>query len=774
MRHFKKVFAVLFLLACASTNAAFSSYVISKGEVFNTGVNPTSDNSGKNKVEFEDADGNLLKVLYVEDDYNLSLKDAPYFVDSENNPVKWTSGNIVLNSFDDSVDSDMVFTPSTFTSDEIFFSSISNTNGEVELDNYVISSTISLPYDSSGNTSVDVSSGNQNKLVNGDETIGLDNNTRWMSLKLNNDVILTSTINIGGHTGFWGSNSGWCQLNWQGFIIGNYSSLDLNGHDLIVTDGAVIDSYGLITDSSSSKAGNLVLGSGSTLYTDFVVEDHYRENSMPGSYINNGSVFSMYRCPYWQCNTIIYDGAEVLGKIRIYFCNVVLNKLYLKGDIYLIGSGQTSKEWDDLWSSNKNPWIQVKSKVTNSSHVVAIRKYQSTEQNSNLFFDKFTYQFYNSSITLNNLMMTLYINAVIIKINFEFNFDKCQLFVPPYFHYELYNSTLNLTQKVNFMPGSYLKVDSSSVINLVCQPVKTMDAVDNPKTSKQEYQPVGSLSFMFNRFSGDKNICDTRKGDGDSNDGFGEEIFYNKENWNSFWNKLPNAYCDLYGKIQFTNNADVQYHSFELGGTINLFNYSDFKSTIEAARASSKIRLYSASFTDGPNMSFYTSGLSIKTSYRLNVSGYYILPLVSHGLVVGDLVNNNYDKISYDGYRYDYLNGVIYKTNSFDTYSGYIFTFDSYEKANYLYKSNYSELSNSSIDSLDGSFISGLFSVSTHLFTDENNQSYMFYKGAQLPCTSNGSNSASASLTKFQGQNAARTTGNVTFNFDGAYWEYKN
>lgn len=387
MRLFKKVFAVLFLLACTSTNAAFSSYVISKGEVFNTGVNPTSDNSGKNKVEFEDADGNLLKVLYVEDDYNLSLKDAPYFVDSENNPVKWTSGNIVLNSFDDSADSDMVFTPSTFTSDEIFTSSISNTNGEVEFDNYVISSTISLPYDSSGNTSVDVSSGNQNKLVNGDETIGLDNNTRWMSLKLNNDVILTSTINIGGHTGFWGSNSGWCQLNWQGFIIGNYSSLDLNGHDLIVTDGAVIDSYGLITDSSSSKAGNLVLGSGSTLYTDFVVEDHYRENSMPGSYINNGSLFSMYRCPYWQCNTIIYDGAEVLGKIRIYFCNVVLNKLYLKGDIYLIGSGQTTatlaltsiKDKADL----SNVFVQMKltiaSDKTDADFVTNIATYANNQ-----------------------------------------------------------------------------------------------------------------------------------------------------------------------------------------------------------------------------------------------------------------------------------------------------------------------------------------------------------------------------------------------------------
>lgn len=778
-----KVILLSFILIIFSVSIGLSAFLLLNSKII---INITSDQTTKYKVTFTD-NGEIKKTMFVDSGYNLSLKDAPYYFNSSGNPIKWYSKdyNLLLNDFNSDnynsiTDYEIEFAVDTsgFNGNEIMTSDINSSTGGIEsVSQYVISSKISLPYNSSGDIFVEVKDDNQKKLVNGDTTIGLDNNQNYITLRIENDIYLyQGTITIGAQTGFFGSDSNWCQINWQGFIIGNYSSIDLNGHDLIIASNSTLDSYGLITDSSINKSGNLILTNGSVLYTNFVIEDHYREQSMPTSYINNGSLFSMYRCPYWSCNTIIYDGAQVYGKIRIYFCNlgaVVSNRLYLSGDVYLLGSGGTNFDWP--FSANGMPWVQFNSNSTNS---FITRKCENndlennTTVSNNWLWQNITYDFNSMEITLNPLKMTLdsgYVASIVGSIKVDFFFDKTSLYVPPYFDFRLGNSNLYLNQKINFLPNSSLYVDEGSSIHLSYSNIKEAGEVEKINMAKQEYQSVGGLNFIDQKYLINSTIAkwiDTRKGDSDPQEGYGDIIFFNNDINSYFWSQLSSAYCDLYGKIQFDENGNIaQYHAFELGGNINIYKLDDFNAELEKKKSSLDIQLFAASFTDGPNMSFYTGFMSLKTSYRLNITSYYVLPLISNGYVVPDIVNGKYNNIANDTMIYDSNNGIVSVLNNGIPYKYFAFIFDDYGNPNNLYKSNHTMLNNAVKDSLSGTFkMCSLMDNNTKIMLNDNSQ-YIFFCGAFLP---GDGNTNTYSIAKFQGYNSSRISSSQTFTYNSA------
>lgn len=143
---------------------------------------------------------------------------------------------------------------------------------------------------------------------------------------LNNDVIYKGTFNLGAQNGFYSEvkntatnkDSQAAHLRareYTGFICGQYYEIDLNGHDLILAEGATINAYGSITDSSEDRSGNIVLESGSTLLTSFVTEGQYHETDIVSAYKYSQDPFRMFRCPYLDCTTIIKTGSKLQGRI---------------------------------------------------------------------------------------------------------------------------------------------------------------------------------------------------------------------------------------------------------------------------------------------------------------------------------------------------------------------------------------------------------------------------------------------------------------------------
>lgn len=786
MKKIKLILLTILILGLSITTC-FAAYLIIDSKI---STNISNVETGKYKVTFTDND-TVVKTMYVDSGYNLSLKDAPYYTtNGQYYSYTCTMGGGTFNLANHlKVTDNVSITCSksgSYTGSSSYYENldiglnqnISTIDNYVTLNQYAYNGTMNsyiktikksgtvLPSytyeDKIVNSYDDLSNYLNTKIekqgtqglawdkgsikVIGDKTIGLEttqsdiskykpnvgntttnNSTNYCVTKftLNNDVVFNGTFNLGGTTGYYGNNTVWSQINFQGFIIGSYSEIDLNGYDLIIANGATLRSYGSITDSKGG--GNLILESGATLYSPFVVEDHYREDSMATAYFYNSAVFTMYKMPYLNCNTIINNGARVYGNLRV--------------DLGADNDNATEKDLP-LIGPDSNFMIQTSSDGNNSKIIRSVSyddSYTSSFVISNLVNIKIRYDVYDTNIIYNHINFSVDYSGVDV----EFNFGKFQFYISPYYSFYLYNSNLTLNQCLVFMPGSYLFVDQNSEIIFAYSSIETTSKVElvHEIEPESKFQSVGGLIFLdkMYSFSEAKTWIDTRKQNGEG-DGYGEDIFnYTYKNTDKeiveeecvsvdFWDKLNNigSVCDMYGEFNFDYNSSIeQCHEYELGGKINIYNFAPFEKTISNLNQNIKINLYGKTYKTGPNRLNSRSAFIVDGGIqRLNIISYHILPLISNGYVVMDLSNPS--EISTISQSYDSKTGLI-KSNG--GYYGYIFNDESISN---LYKCKTNSLSYSSNDSLSGGFKQVTYTSASNLI-NYNNTTYMFYHGAFVP-----------------------------------------
>ena len=506
MKKFKLIFLIILMLGLSITTC-FAAYLIIDSKVT---TNIPNQETGKYKVTFTD-NNRVVKTMYVDSNYNLSLKDAPYYF-KNNQAIKWTSNSTILNAFEGNITSNMDFSASTFSSSEIIIEDLQNgCDGHVVIDYghdnniskfnsdyssaYVYDGSMTLYYESYFNYTWDYSekiysetSGtifNQNKdLLNNDNYIGFQaetNNCNY-TLQLDRDIVLMGNITIGGRTGFYGNNSSYSQISYQGFIIGDYCTLDLNGHDLIVgdpNDGAMLDVWGQVTDTSTNKKGTLVLDSNSTMYAVMPIEDVYHEKRMPYTYYTNDNIFSMYRCPYWTCNTIINSRTNIYGKYMIDLGGNNTNMI--KGDLKLFG------KTDGLIKLESG---YITRTVTED---ITIKNLGGSYVNDWLY-QKINYDVYDATITFDKFIMPFEYTG----LNADMDSTGYDFFISPYYNFRLYNTTLNLNQHLVFMPGSSLYMDEKCMLNMSYLQEQSMDSIGASGITipTKYWQASAGLTFM--------------------------------------------------------------------------------------------------------------------------------------------------------------------------------------------------------------------------------------------------------------------------------------
>ena len=144
------------IITCALlvvSGVAYGAFVVSNRDTIQASdsINSSDVENTKHKVEFKSGD-TVKKTMYVDSDYNLSLKDAPY-VFKDGSVYEWKSGSINLATLekDDSsnnfVTGDMTFVSSVSSSS----GSLSSTYNEGKLSKNNTSST-SVAFDAANNT----------------------------------------------------------------------------------------------------------------------------------------------------------------------------------------------------------------------------------------------------------------------------------------------------------------------------------------------------------------------------------------------------------------------------------------------------------------------------------------------------------------------------------------------------------------------------------------------------------------------------------------------
>ena len=795
---FSLTLSIICLGLLATTSITFASYMIAELTYndFTSSDLISNDNSRLHQIIFKDG-STQVGELYVKPDSEIDLSDVPYLFNSNNELLEWkdSSGSTKISLTQS-------FTPTSDTTLTASVVSKTDLNSAVNVESgsgvSVSSNSVTVNQTTSSGTSNIVSiSGNIDKTItsqsydafgsnnvfadlsdkesffkpdrknqgSGNNTIGLSDNTLANKINLSGDLVITnSTFNISAWTGFYNSYD-YSQRNFQGYIIGSYTQLDLCGNNLIVGNGATLNAYGQIVDSVGG--GKIIVEKGGTLKSTFVVEDHVHERHTPVIYAYGGSIFSMYRMAYLNCDIEFRYGSSAYGVLRMDFGGN--NDNFYDGELKLIGTDSSS--YIQMNSNKTNGYI-LREYAIDSGVQSAISG--NTFCKNNVLDQKYKYIFNDLDITINPPKFNISFTSIGITLKFDINFGKGNNFIPPYFYFYLYNTKITLKATFTFLPGSYLYVDSKSIINLSGDLSGHFQAPSliSGKFTAHYYQAKGGLNFASQKryfndavTSKDKGWCLGRDSEDGGLYGIGNNIIYSSAK--VFWgylNRSEPSYCDMEGIFTFDDtytSTTTNDKKYMLGGNINIANIEDFKNVVNSRN---DVYLYGSTAKIGPCGSY--GGLYKFDTHIVGVTDYFISPLISDG----NVLTNMKDKTKV---REDYA--TSYSPYSTETglvnYGGKYYAFmtttadgTSFNNDNsgHVNKSNYGSDENAyrnGLDSCYGTFVEVTNNSASHsVIWNRTGETYVYYRGILLPFTYGSLSSSTVNMNKMSIQAVGKRT----------------
>ena len=151
-----------------------------------------------------------------------------------------------------------------------------------------------------------------------------DSGNEKIKLKLLDDLEISGELVLSGVIGSNGTL--------EGLIVGDYATLDLNGHKITIKNGGIIDSNGLITDSSIDRTGEIIVENGGTIKTNLVTNS-LNSIAYQTSLEKGISPFSTYDTRYLNTKVTLVNGANFIVKNSTFSPNLV----YQNKEINFIG-----------------------------------------------------------------------------------------------------------------------------------------------------------------------------------------------------------------------------------------------------------------------------------------------------------------------------------------------------------------------------------------------------------------------------------------------------
>lgn len=260
---------------------------------------------------------------------------------------------------------------------------------------------------------------------------------------LNGDLKVNGTLNIGGLVG------SYTNYTKYSYLIGEYSKLDLMGHDIIV-DGGELNVYGVIEDSVGS--GEIILQNGAKLKATVSIVDGKPIRQEILGLSKRQSPFTQYFFPYLRVPVYISNGCSFTAYCKFEMGEFGIDNILLN----LFGASDSLFMWGD---QNANSYVYFEPYYIDSipnSETTLIRQLYNIR---NRFL-------VNANIIETNAL-NLSITAVFAGENINIELDFLRLDVPISSFFDLiiennYNLTLNST--LFFYPGSSLYVKDKATI----------------------------------------------------------------------------------------------------------------------------------------------------------------------------------------------------------------------------------------------------------------------------------------------------------------------
>lgn len=530
-----------------------------------------------------------------------------------------------------------------------------------------------------------------------------------LTLKLACDLTVKGNLIIGGILGKNGTV--------EGFNVGNYASLDLNGHNLIIEGNGLVDVNGTIVDSSENQTGSIILNDNGSLKTSLVIHDSFGYSNYLNKYNNGDFPYNHFNFNNLKVSQIVFNGQSKLYAKEILVeseSNVVTNEFvfYGQGGVYqpasettcLIGNlGDSTKMVinGDI-SYNVTPFVFNSTKVVaNSSKIFApiSSKFLSIEINEgNLNLNTKTKIINGGSLTINQTAsLTLNSDLIIYPTNTEEQIQDNYLTLPAK------EGKLNLYG--NLIVNNKVALGGSITTNTLT--IELLNAVNDsqvtPFTSNNEgsfvnndylildtiesnlYIKNGAGETLYYRFNNGYYYSYTSNGISIFNTSTNNELA-SKEN-NSTWN----IYVD--GETLVTDNENDFISSFE--DTLNSYTLSDSGKWNKVSNADENhiyyddnnnqyidvnSNLVQGTLIDSENLIFLTSSSNKYYMYNNATSSWRYVHLFEHNYVFAfpkeDSLSPN---VSYNSKNYSSV--YLINNNNYELVS-------TYDSAKHLIKVN--------------------------------------------------------------------------------------
>lgn len=302
---------------------------------------------------------------------------------------------------------------------------------------------------------------------------------RLYTIKLTSDVVLTnnSTLSIGALIGTNAPNG-----SSGGVINGDFVCLDLNGHNLTISSGCVLNAYGYIVDSKVGKNGKHVgsIINNGTIYTGFVVEDYNGGGITVGRGFSSQMPFSLYSLPYLSCKVVNNYGSSIKVPTMLY-ANELMNKTIIN------------------WYGAGNDYF-LQSKTEGS--ILIIDTYNNLSADGKSYAENMR-SFYNfdGDFKTNNLKLEILFQSSVLSVNAVIDMAQFAFYVPPYADLTLSgeNSTFDLNLLLQFLPGSSLKTEENTTLTFSSTDFNSYVAPFNASGLSKSIKPGTSHGGIIGR-----------------------------------------------------------------------------------------------------------------------------------------------------------------------------------------------------------------------------------------------------------------------------------
>lgn len=273
-----------------------------------------------------------------------------------------------------------------------------------------------------------------------------------LMVRLNGDLTVKGTLNIGAKVGGVSSNGTFSQ------IIGEYTQLDLNGHDLII-DGGTVNCYGSIVDRIGG--GKILVKNKGKIMGLLTVTDGRGGNQMTYGYGKGQSPFDEYRFAYIEAPIVAMHGTTVAAYLKLDLGSLGISNIYAN----IIGeSGSSVFSWGD--KKTEDDCFKIVPYINTNLYPSQTSGQGGNSVYLKMYYYRYKYIFYADVILNSKIPLNTTVNFKgLVKKEVSIDWARIGVPIPPFFDVIVSNGhSLTLKAKMILLPGSSLTTQKETTL----------------------------------------------------------------------------------------------------------------------------------------------------------------------------------------------------------------------------------------------------------------------------------------------------------------------